>query len=354
MLKEGRPTLKLAMNIAPSPDIPTLRRRVRALESAGLDVMVVSEGYSVDAPSLLGFLAAVTERVQLLAGVLSIFSRSPTLLATTAAGLDQLSGGRAALGLGASGPQVVEGWHGRRFDHPLARTRETVAICREVWQGNRVDHDGPVLSVPLSAERGGSGLGKPLRMVGRPLRPDIPVYLAALGPKNVELTAEIADGWLPTLFDPERAGPVFAAALASGGERRAADRGPLELMVSAPVAFGSADQVGPARQRSREKIAMFAGGMGSADHNFYNQLIVRYGFIDAAMRIQELFLAGDRAAAAAAVPDALVLGLSVCGDEGYVKDRVDVYRAAGVTCLKIESDEEHAVEVVDRLRRLLD
>ncbi len=341
------------MNISPTAELPALRRRVADLESAGLDVLVVSEGYTFDAPSFLGFLAAITERVELMSGVLSVFARSPTLLATTAAGIDLVSGGRCALGLGASGPQVVEGWHGQPFDRPLARSREVVSICRAVWRGERIEHSGPTLSVPLTPERGGSGVGKALRMTGRARRSDIPIYLAALGPKNVELAAEIADGWLPTLFLPERAGETFGAALRAGRARRSADLGPLEVMVSAPVAVGGTAVTAPVLERARAKVAMFVGGMGSAEHNFYNRLVGRYGFEEAAAAVQRAFLAGDKAAAAAALPAELLAGVTLCGDAGYVRDRLQTYQAAGVTTLKLETGAEDELSVIESLRAML-
>src|SRR5579884_4488687 len=195
--------------------------RIRDWERAGLDVVWAAEAYGFDAPSLMGYLAARTERVQIGSAILPIYSRTPALLAQTAAGLDYVSDGRFILGLGASGPQVIEGWHGVPYDHPLQRTREIIDICRQAWKREPLTHDG-IYRLPLPPGQG-TGLGKPLKMITHPVRPDIPVYVASLGPKNVEMTAEVADGWIPILYVPEKAGQVWGESLAKGAANRSAE-----------------------------------------------------------------------------------------------------------------------------------
>src|SRR6204780_3973159 len=213
------------------------------LEKVGLDIVWVAEAYSFDAPSFMGYLAAKTERVEIGSAILPIYSRTPTLIAMTAAGVDAISGGRCHLGLGASGPQVIEGFHGVRFDRPLARTREIVDICRTVWKREeKLTHPGPLYPLPLP-EGQGSGLGTPLKLINHPVRPAIPIYIAALGEKNLELTAEIADGWLPLFYLPEKAAEVFGSALAAGAARRDPSLSPLEICAGGNVAIGELKDV---------------------------------------------------------------------------------------------------------------
>src|SRR5215208_2285041 len=209
---------------------------IRDLEAAGLDMAMVAEVYTFDAVSQLGYLAAVTQRVELMSSILPIYSRTPALTAMTAAGLDFVSGGRFTLGLGASGPQVVEGWHGVPYDAPLQRTREVVEICRQVWRRERVEHHGKKYDIPLPAEQG-TGLGKPLKLINTPVRERVPVMLAALGPKNVELASEIAEAWEPIFFVPEKAGSVCGAYLAAGKAKRDPELGELQVITGVPVAI---------------------------------------------------------------------------------------------------------------------
>src|SRR4051795_5158356 len=224
---------------------------IRDLESAGLDVAAVAEVYTFDAVSQLGYLAAVTERVELLSAIFPIYSRTPALTAMTAAGLDLVSNGRFTLGLGASGPQVIEAWHGVPYDAPLQRTREVVEICRKVWRRERVEHHGKKYDMPL-AEGQGTGLGKPLKLINTPVRERIPVMLAALGPKNVELAAEIAEAWEPIFFMPERAQSVWGDALAAGKAKRDPALGELQVVVGVPVAIG--DDVDPMLEQVRPQL----------------------------------------------------------------------------------------------------
>jgi len=309
--------------------------QVQALEKAGMDIVYVAEAYGYDAPTLMGYLAAETETIQIASGILPIYTRTPTLLAMTAAGLDELSGGRAILGLGASGPQVIEGFHGVPYDAPIGRTREIIDICRKVWKREEpVVHDGKRYQLPLP-EGQGTGLGKPLKMITHPRRPDIPIHVASLGPKNVQMTAELADGWLPILFHPERAKDVWGPDVDAGLAKRSAELGPLDVIAGGLLSIGPESQVGGFRDFTRGMVALYVGGMGARDRNFYNQLFQRYGYEAEAKQIQDLYLDGKKQEAAAAVPEAFLEETSLCGDEGYVKDRIAQFKAAGVTVLNV-------------------
>ncbi|HEX3427051.1 MAG TPA: LLM class F420-dependent oxidoreductase [Acidimicrobiales bacterium] len=302
-----------------------------AFEKAGADIVWVAEAYGFDAPSQMGFLAARTDRIEIGAGILPIYSRTPALLAQTAAGIDSLSGGRMILGLGASGPQVIEGWHGVAYDRPLERTREIIDICRRIWRRETLTNDG-IYQLPLPPEQG-TGLGKPLKLLTRPERPSIPIWVAALGPKNVEMTAEVADGWLPILYVPELADRVWGPALAKGTANRPSALGPLEVCAGGLLAVG--DDVESLRDLARPSVALYVGGMGARGKNFYNSLVRRYGFEEEAARIQDLYLAGHKEEAAAAVPAELLEKTSLVGSEGYVKDRIAAFKESGVTVLNV-------------------
>jgi F420-dependent oxidoreductase-like protein len=303
------------------------------MERAGLDVVWVAEAYSFDAVSLMGYLAARTERVQIGSGILPIYSRTPTLTAMTAAGLDALSGGRTILGLGASGPQVIEGFHGVPYDRPVARTREIIEICRAVWRREKVVHDG-LYTIPLPADRG-TGLGKPLKLINHPRRPDIPIWVAALGEKNVQLTAELAEGWLPLMMVPEQLRTVFGPALDAGAAQRAAGLGPLQITGGGVLALDE-DMFAPARRLARETFALYIGGMGARGRNFYNTVFARQGYPDEARLVQDLYLAGRREEAAAALPDDFVDRATLIGPPGFVRERIEAQRAAGVTHLHVQ------------------
>src|SRR3984885_13978771 len=252
-------------------------------EKAGLDIVFVPEAYSYDAVSQLGYIAAKTERLQIASGILQLYSRTPALTAMTAAGLDYVSNGRFTLGIGASGPQVIEGWHGVPYDAPLGRTREIIEICRKVWARERLDYQGRRYQVPLPADQG-TGLGKPLKLVDRPLRADIPIHLAALGPANVELAATLAEGWLPFLYLPERSDRVWGEPLARGKAKRDPKLGAFEITAGGPLAIGS--DVAHLRDRDRPHLALYVGGMGAPGANFYNTLVQHYGFEQEAAQVQ--------------------------------------------------------------------
>ena len=310
--------------------------RVKALESAGMDIVYVAEAYGYDAPSLMGYLAGQTKTIQIASGILPIYTRTPTLLAMTAAGIDELSEGRCILGLGASGPQVIEGFHGVPYDAPIGRTREIIDICRMVWAREEpVTHHGKNYTLPLPADQG-TGLGKALKIITHPRRPQIPIHVASLGPKNVQMTAELADGWLPLLFHPERSKDVWGADVNAGLAKRSADLGPLDVVAGGLLSLGPEAEVAGIRNFSRSMIALYVGGMGAREKNFYNQLFGRYGYEAEAKEIQDLYLDGKKQEAAAAVPSSFLEETSLCGDEAYLTDRIAQYREAGVTVLNIE------------------
>jgi F420-dependent oxidoreductase-like protein len=321
-------------------------RQAVELEKAGLDVVWVAEAYSYDAPSFMGYLAAKTERLEIGSAILPIYSRTPTLLAQTAAGIDALSDGRFILGLGASGPQVIEGWHGVPYTQPLERTREIIGICRKVWRREVLTNDG-LYPIPLPPGLG-TGLGKPLKLINHPVRAEIPIWVASMGPKNVEMTAELADGWFPFLFIPERAADVWKDALAAGTAKRAAGLGPLEIAAGGLAAIG--EGLEHLREFARPMTALYVGGMGAKGRNFYNALTSRYGFEAEAALIQDLYLSGKKEEAAAAVPAELLELTSLVGPAGYVKERIAAYRQAGVTVLNVTPVGPDALSTVEQLK----
>ncbi|SOX52328.1 LLM class F420-dependent oxidoreductase [Mycobacterium ahvazicum] len=326
--------------------------RIVELEKAGLDIAVVAEAYSYDAISQLGYLAAKTNTVELATGVVPIYIRTPSLLAMTAAGLDFVSGGRFRLGIGTSGPQVMEGFHGVAFDAPLGRTREVVEICRKVWRRERLQYDGKYYQLPLPPDRG-TGLGKPLALINHPVRERIPITIAALGPKNVELTAEIAEGWQPVFYLPEKAHTVWGAALAAGTAKRDPALGPLDTMVHASVAIG--DNVEERLAWVKPQLALYLGGMGAKGKNFYHNLATRYGYGEVADKIQELYLTGRKSEAVDLVPDELVRGMSLIGPRGFVKERIAAFAESGVTTLLASpaaADPKEAVRFVEEVLEL--
>ncbi len=306
--------------------------RVVRLEEVGLDVVWVAEAYGFDAATRLGYLAARTKRVELASGIFPIYSRTPVLLAQTAAGLDEISGGRAILGLGASGPQVIEGWHGVPYDRPVQRTREIVEICRMVWRRQEVRYDGRAIKLPLPADQG-TGLGKALKILTHPVRDRIPIWIASMGERSVELTAELAEGWLPIFFVPEKADSVWGKALSRGLRKRSPDMAGLEIAAGGPLAIG--DGLEGLRDAARPQLALYIGGMGAREKNFYNDLARMYGYEREAAEIQDLYLSGQKKAAEAVVPASLLEDLSLIGPEGYVKDRLAAFKAAGVTLLDV-------------------
>jgi len=300
---------------------------VQEAERLGYDSIWAAEAYGSDAVTVLAWLAAQTDQIKLGSAILQMPGRSATMTAMTAATLDQLSGGRMLLGIGSSGPQVAEGWHGQRFAHQLQRTREYVEVVRMALRRERVEFHGETLQLPLP-----DGPGKALKLTIAPVQERIPVYVAAIGPRNTTLTAEIADGWIPTLLSPEHVGefrPLLEEGFArAGGGKSFAD---FDIAPSVNV-FVSEDGAG-ARDAMRPFLALYVGGMGSRERNFYNRLVARYGFADAAREVQELYLEGRKVEAAAALPAELIDAVSLCGPPDVVRERLAVFRDAGVGSL---------------------
>ncbi|WP_107984188.1 LLM class F420-dependent oxidoreductase [Rhodococcus sp. OK519] len=346
--------MRIGMGLNYSGGFAETVEEVGDLERAGLDIVFVPEAYSFDAVSQLGFLAAKTSTIELASGIFQIYTRTPSLTAMTAAGLDYVSNGRFVMGIGASGPQVIEGFHGVKYDAPLGRTRELVDICRQVWRREKVQYQGKYYQVPLPADRG-TGLGKPLKLINHPVRERIPIVIASLGPKNVALTAEIAEGWEPIFFHPEKAQSVWGDALAAGTAKRDPSLGDLQIYASPALAIG--DDVEPMLEWIKPNLALYIGGMGAKGKNFYNDLACRYGYEEEAEKIQDLYLAGKKDEATAAVPDELARAISLIGTESFVKERVAAFAAAGVTTLNVmplAADRAGRVALIEKLRGIVD
>lgn len=305
-------------------------------EQAGLDVVWVAEAYSFDAVSQLGFIAARTSSVQIGSAIMQLYTRTPTLTAMTAAGLDYVSGGRFILGLGASNPQVIEGFHGLPYDAPLGRTREIIDICRMVWARERVQYEGKRYTIPLPPEQG-TGLGKPLKIINHPVRDRIPVVIASLGEKNVAMTAEVADGWLPFLYVPEHAHKVWGDALAAGKAKRDPSLGDLDVILQSVGLYITDDTDTAKRMHDgmRAQAALYIGGMGAKGKNFYNEVARRYGWEDEAATIQDLYLDGKKEEAAAAVPDEMLERMSLIGPRSHVAERLAAMSEAGVSTINV-------------------
>ena len=326
--------MKLSMPLVYAGNPRETADQVAGLEKAGLDLIWVAEPYGFDAPTLMGYLAAKTETVQIGAGILNVYSRTPGALLQTAAGLDNVSGGRAVIGLGASGPQVIEGFHAMPYDRPLTRTREVIEVLRMGLRHEKLDYQGKTFSVPLP-EGQGLGLGKPLKLLNRPERSQVPLWVAALGDKNVAMTAEVADGWLPFLYYPEKAQQVWGEPLARGAAKRSADLAPLEICAGGMVAIGEGPETKALLDFMRPMYALYVGGMGARDKNFYNQLACEYGFEKEAKESQDLYLSGKKKEAEALVPLEWLEAGNLVGPESYVKERIAAFRESGVTNLSV-------------------
>jgi len=348
--------MKLSMNLSYSGDFLADVARVVDLEQAGLDLVWVAEAYSFDAISQIGFLAARTSTIELGTGILNVYSRTASAIGQTAAGCDYVSGGRFVLGLGASGPQVVEGFHGVAYESPMPRIRDYIEVTRMVLRREPVVYDGSVVHVPLP-EGEGTGLGKALKLINHPVRADVPIFWASLMSKSVAATARHADGWLPIFFDPHRFRDVWGEALDEGLAQRDAALGPLQISAGGMVAIGdeySGDAADAVLDLSRPMMALYIGGMGARDKNFYNGVAQRYGYEEEARRIQDLYLDGHKDEAAAAVPRQLLVDCNLVGSESEVRERLTAYRDAGVTHLSVIPIGPDPVKLVEQLRTLVD
>ena len=317
-------------------------RIVQEAERLGYDSVWAAEAYGSDTASVLAWLAGQTSKIRLGSGIFQMPARSPAMTAMTAATIDQLSGGRMLLGIGSSGPQVAEGWHGERFAKQLQRTREYIAVVRMALARERVEFQGETLELPLP-----DGPGKALKLTISPVQERIPIYLAAIGPKNTALAGEIADGWIPTLLSPEHLAELKKL-LEEGAAR--AGRSLDGFDIAPTVNVFVTDDLGRARDAMRPLIALYVGGMGSRKQNFYNQLVSRYGFEADARKIQDLYLEGKRDEAMAAIPDELIDTVSLCGPPDVVRERLAVYRDAGVGTLGVTPTAFTADERVEQLR----
>ncbi len=306
---------------------------IREADRQGVDALWTAEAWGSDAVTPLAWAGALTRQIKLGTAIMQMPARTPANTAMTAMTLDALSGGRFLCGLGASGPQVVEGWHGLRYGSILKRTREYVAILRRIFARQELlEHQGEYYQIPYRGE-GSSGLGEPLRSILH-ARSDLPIYLAAIGPKNVELAAEIADGWLPIFFSPAHYDKVFRPAVEAGSARRDASlKAPLEIAPTAMAAVG--DDVDSCRDRIRPTLALYIGGMGAPGRNFYFNLASRYGYQEEATQIQKLFLSGRKKEAAAAVPDSLVDAVALCGPSARIRERLQIWKDSPVTMLNM-------------------
>ncbi|AYY13478.1 LLM class F420-dependent oxidoreductase [Actinobacteria bacterium YIM 96077] len=340
--------MELALNLGywHSGDIRSSVDVAVEAETLGYSSVWAAEAYGSDVPTVLSWIAARTARVDVGAAVMQIPARSPAATAMTAATLDALSDGRFRLGLGVSGPQVSEGWHGAPFARPLTRTREYVDIVRQVLSRQRLQYEGEQWQLPLPG-----GPGKALRLAMRPLREQIPIYLAAIGPRNLELAGEIADGWLAVFYSPEYA-PEALERIATGRRRVGGSMDGFDVVPSVPLVIG--DDVEACADVIRPYAALYLGGMGSREQNFYNQLAVRMGFDDAAARVQELFLDGQQRAAAAAVPSEFIDQTALIGPVERVRDRLHAYAESGVSTLSVIPQGSSVEEQRQTLRSMAD
>jgi F420-dependent oxidoreductase-like protein len=321
---------------------------VRDAESAGFDSVWAAEAYGSDAATVLAWLAAQTETIKIGSAIFQMPGRSPAMTAMTAATLDNLSNGRMILGIGSSGPQVAEGWHGQRFAKQLARTREYVAIVRKALARERLEYEGETYQLPLP-----DGPGKALKLMIPPVQERIPIYIAAIGPKNTQLTGEIADGWIPTFFSPEHVDDMrklLEEGAARAGNGKKIDSDSFDIAPHVMVCID--DDLDRARDFMRPVLALYVGGMGSRQKNFYNQLVRRYGFDDAADEVQDLYLGGKKEEAMAALPAELIDMVSLCGPRARVAERLQLYRDAGVGTLIVSAAAATPEQRLDTLRTL--
>ena len=315
---------------------------VQEAERIGFDSVWAAEAYGSDAATVLAWLAAGTSTIKLGSAIFQMPGRSPAMTAMTAATIDELSDGRMVLGIGSSGPQVAEGWHGQRFGRQIQRTREYVTVVRKALARERLEFKGETLELPLP-----DGPGKALKLMITPKQDQIPIYLAAIGPKNTALAGEIADGWIPTFFSPEFVAD-FRALLQEGADRvgRSLDGFDIAPTVQTYIS----DDHATARDLMRPVLALYIGGMGSRKQNFYNNLVQRYGFEDEAQEIQNLYLDGKKAEAGEALPDELIDMVSLCGPRDVVAERLQAFRDAGVGTLMVSPMAFDRQERIDQLR----
>ena len=323
--------MKLSVMLNYAGDVKAMADEVSALEKAGVDCVWVAEAYSFDAISMMGYLAASTERVEIGSAIVNVYSRTATLLAMTFAGLDSVSGGRINCGLGASGPQVIEGFHGVPYDKPMQRIKETIEVCRATWRREVIDYHGKTIDIPLP-EGEGTGLAKPLKLINHPVRESIPIWWASLKGLSVAATAEVADGWIPIFYSPASAG-MYQPWLDEGFARPGARRTREDFEIASTCHLQVTDDPGPVLDALRPSLSLYMGGMGAKEQNFHKQVFERMGYADLADRVQELYLSGSKDEATALIPDALVDDMHIIGDAAEVRDKVAQWEETGVTTL---------------------
>jgi F420-dependent oxidoreductase-like protein len=318
----------------------------READRLGFHSVWTAEAYGSDAVTTLTWLAAKTEKINVGTAIMQMTARAPAMAAMTAATLDLLTGGRMLLGIGASGPQVVEGWHGVPYGKPVTRAREYVEIIRKILERERpLEHHGEHYDIPT---RSGSGLGKPLKLIIHPLRSNIPIYLAAVGPKNVALAAEIADGWLPIFFSPHRVN-VYREWLDEGFAKAGGGKNLSSFDMAPTVTIRMGDDVANCRNMIKPHLALYIGGMGAREKNFYFNIACRYGYEEAANRIQDLYLAGKKMEAVMAVPDELVDEVALCGPRERIADRLEAWKECGITTLICGASDIETLRVMAEL-----
>ncbi|MEZ5265102.1 MAG: LLM class F420-dependent oxidoreductase [Acidimicrobiales bacterium] len=348
--------MQLAMSMGYAGGFKENVKRVQELEKAGLDIVWIAEAYSHDAISQVGYLAAMTERVQIGTGIVNVYSRSAALMGQTAAGCDMVSDGRFILGLGASGPQVIEGFHGIAYEKPMQRIKEYIDVVRMTLRREPLVYDGKVLQLPLPAGQG-TGLGKPLKLINHPVRPSVPIWWASLQGLSVRETAAHADGWLPVFFEPESFTKVWGDELKAGLAKRDAGLDQLQISAGGLLAIGE-DLVGEKQAKvldaARPQTALYWGGMGARDKNFYNDLARRYGYEAEAIEIQDLYLSGKKDEAAAAVPLDFLAKAHLVGPKSYLKERIGAFKEAGVTVLNVNPIGPDPVKAIEEFRAIVD
>jgi F420-dependent oxidoreductase-like protein len=348
--------MKLAMALSYSSGFKESISRVVELEKAGLDIVWIAEAYSFDAISQVGYLAAKTERIEIGTGIVNVYSRTPALMAMTAAGCDYVSDGRFILGLGASGPQVVEGFHGVPYEKPAKRIQEYIEACRMIWKREQpFSYQGETIQAPLPAGAG-TGLGKALKLINHPVRADIPIWWASLKERAVEATAQYANGWLPIMFLPEKYQQVWGGPLKAGLAKRDASLPRLDISAGGMLCIDdslteeAADKI---LDNSRPNSALYIGGMGARGKNFYNDIARAYGYEREAIEIQDLYLAGNKAEAAAAVPADMLRRSNLVGPRSLIKERIGAYREAGVTVLQVHPVGPNPTQQIELLKDLI-
>jgi F420-dependent oxidoreductase-like protein len=347
--------MKLAMTINYSGDFHADVRLAQDLERAGVDLVWVAEAYSFDSISLIGYLAAKTSTMQIGTGIINVYSRTASAVAQTAAGCDFVTGGRFVLGLGASGPQVIEGFHGVPYERPMARIIDYINVCRMALRRERIVYDGPTVHVPLPPGQG-TGLGKALKIINQPVRPDVPIFWASVKGNSVAATARIADGWMPIFFDPTKFSGVWGDDLARGVAERDPQLGPLQISAGGMLAIGE-EYAGAGADAlldlARPTYALYIGGMGARGQNFYTDLASRYGYERDAKEIQDLYLDGHKDEAARLVPREMLANTNLVGSKAEVAERIAAYREAGVTHLQVMPMSPAPTTSIDQLRELL-